>query len=146
MPFQLLLLWIHLLGLVLLSGGLFCSLLAFRRQSSLAECRLVQAGNAYFWGGSLVSTATGLAIWFSGVGGVPASAFTARPLLHVKLTLFVVLLLLASYPTWVVLSWRAYLRARQVPPLTDEQFVRVRLLQRLQLLLLAILPLLGLAL
>ncbi|MFT3813392.1 MAG: DUF2214 family protein [Acidovorax sp.] len=74
--------------------------------------------DAIYGASSVAVLATGLARTFWGVKG--AAWYWSQPLLHAKVTLFVVVGLLSIVPTLRFLRWRRQLRATGVLPGADE--------------------------
>jgi len=89
---------------------------------------------------ALAVLATGLARTLLGVKGT--AWYWSNPLLHMKLTLFVVVGLISIFPTLVFLRWRKALRADGSLP-DEAQIAKTRRLVMVQAHILAVIPLLA---
>ncbi len=126
--------YIHLLGVLVLFATLAMEHLLIRdRLSPMEMQRLARIDRIYGLSAVVVLTA-GLLLWFA--VGKPAGFYTANPVFHAKLGLFIVIGLLSIYPTRFVLRHRTATEETAVP-------VRIRQVMRAQLLLLLLMPLLA---
>ena len=73
--------------------------------------------------------------------GKGAPFYFGNPLFHVKLTLFVVAVLLSVYPSVQIAGWRAGLKDGQAPQLQPRRTSVMRWLIRLELLAIVLIPL-----
>lgn len=89
---------------------------------------------------ALAVLATGLARTLLGVKGT--AWYWSNPLLHMKLTLFVVVGLISIFPTLAFLRWRKALRADGSLP-DEAQIAKTRRLVMVQAHILAVIPLLA---
>ena len=89
---------------------------------------------------ALAVLATGLARTLLGVKG--SAWYWSNPLLHMKLTLFVVVGLISIFPTLAFLRWRKALRADGSLP-DEAQIAKTRRLVMVQAHILAVIPLLA---
>ena len=89
---------------------------------------------------ALAVLATGLARTLLGVKGT--AWYWSNPLLHMKLTLFVVVGLISIFPTLTFLRWRKAVRADGSLP-NEAQIARARRLVMVQAHILAVIPLLA---
>ena len=89
---------------------------------------------------ALAVLATGLARTLLGVKGT--AWYWSNPLLHMKLTLFVVVGLISIFPTLAFLRWRKALRADGILP-DEAQIAKTRRLVMVQAHILAVIPLLA---
>jgi putative membrane protein len=69
--------------------------------------------------------------------------YTSNPLFHVKMTLFVVAAVLSVYPTVQIRGLRPAVRSGQAPGLGAGMIRRLKLLVRVELMLIATIPLLA---
>ena len=99
--------------------------------------RLVRL-DAIYAGAAVAVLATGVARTVWGVKGT--AWYWANPLLHIKLTLFVVVALLAIGPTRSYLRWRKRLRAEGTLP-TEAEVRKTRKLVMIEAHLIALVPL-----
>ena len=81
---------------------------------------------------ALLTLLSGLARLFWGAKGL--EFYLSNPVFHLKLTLFVLMLLLSIRPTLTFLRWRPALAAGQAPIISDRSARWVKLTIRLELL------------
>ncbi len=96
--------------------------------------------DAIYGASALGVLATGLARTWWGVKGT--AWYWSQPLLHAKVTLFVVIALLSIVPTVRFLRWRRQLRASGVLP-TEEEIRSTRRLVMIEAHLIVVVPLLA---
>jgi len=60
---------------------------------------------------------------------------------HILVALFVVIGLLSAYPTVIFIRWRKIVGAGQTPTLAPDQFKRIQMILRTEMILLLIAPL-----
>lgn len=128
--------YLHYLGFASLMAALALELVHFRPEVSGAVARRLVRIDGLYGFSALVVLGTGLLRLL--VYGKPAAYYMQNGLFHVKMTLFVVALLLSIKPTI------QYIRNRKTPD--DGRAVysgAVGILLRLQLLILLIIPLLA---
>ena len=99
--------------------------------------RLVRL-DAIYAGAAVAVLATGVARTIWGVKGT--AGYWTNPLLHIKLTLFVVVALLSIGPTRSYLRWRKRLRAEGTLP-TEAEVRKTRKLVMIEAHLIALVPL-----
>ena len=87
---------------------------------------------------AMVVLATGVARTWWGIKGT--AWYWGNPLLHVKLTLFVIIGVLSIFPTRTFMRWRKTLRASGALP-AEAEVVKTRRLVMIQAHLLALIPL-----
>lgn len=84
---------------------------------------------------------TGLLRWF--VYGKGYDFYMSTPLFHIKLTLFIVLIVLSIFPTIKILKWKKSVKQNIDPEITEKSVKRLLMIIRIELLILAIIPLLA---
>jgi putative membrane protein len=85
---------------------------------------------------------TGLLRWFL-VDVKGAEFFTKNPLFHIKVTLFVVIVIISIFPTIKFLKWRKEAKQNDSIAIADKDIKKQLMLIRIELLLVAIIPLLA---
>ena len=101
--------------------------------------RLARVDRVYGFA-ALAVLATGLARTLLGVKGT--AWYWSNPLLHMKLTLFVVVGVISIFPTLTFLRWRKAVRADGSLP-NEAQIARARRLVMVQAHIIAVIPLLA---
>lgn len=128
--------YLHYLGFATLASALALHLVHFRTEVSGAVARRLVRVDALYGFSALVVLGTGLMRLL--VLGKPAAYYMQNGLFHVKITLFLVALLLSIYPTI------QFIKNRKTPD--DGQAVysgAVGILMKIQLVILLIIPLLA---
>jgi putative membrane protein len=90
---------------------------------------------------ALLVIATGLLRWF--VYGKGSDYYLSNPIFHTKLTLFVIMAILSIFPTIKFLKWRKQVNRGLEPDINDKTVKRLLLYIRLELIFIAIIPLLA---
>ena len=85
---------------------------------------------------------TGLLRWFV-ADPKGAAFFNTNPLFHIKVTLFVILAVLSIFPTLKFLKWRKQVINGEDVDVTENDAKKQLMIIRIELLLLAIIPLLA---
>ena len=123
------------MGLVLLSGGVLGRGFCLRRLITVREARMVRASDRILWAGAAV-VGSGL-LWQAALAG-----FHGQPRIWLRAALLGALLGLDAWPARRFRSWARHLDLDQVPYHTDRDQDRMRLLWKLQLVALFLMPLL----
>lgn len=128
--------YVHFLGIVLVSGTLMAEVLLVRRKLNGLELRKLAMVDGAFGMSFLVLLAGGLLQWF--MGAKPSFFYTQNPVFLAKMALVAAVALLSIGPT----VW--FIRHRKTP---ESETVSVpdsvRLLVRVELALLLLIPLLA---
>lgn len=127
--------YFHLLTIVVLAGALIIENIAISNSLTREDLHnLLKVDAAYGISAILVASA-GIALWLW--VGKPSEFYSANPIFHAKITLFVCVALLSIYPTTFFLRHR---HSEQDAIAVPKSVIRVL---RTELLLLAIIPLLA---
>lgn len=132
---DLLIRYLHLFAVLALAGTLIIENMAMARQITREDLRNLLKVDAAYGISAGVVLACGLVLWLS--GAKPAEFYTANPVFHAKLTLFVLVGLLSIYPTVFMLRQR-----RTGTEIITVPASVIRVL-RLELALLAVIPVLA---
>lgn len=89
----------------------------------------------------VIVLATGLLRWF--MYGKGYDFYMSTPLFHIKITLFIIIAVLSIFPTMKFLKWRKQVRNGQEPDVSEKSVKRLLMFIRIELLLVAIIPLLA---
>lgn len=127
--------YLHLGAVLVLAGTLIIENMAMAPQISREDLRNLLKVDAAYGLSALLVLACGLTLWFT--GAKPSVFYSGNPIFHAKLGLFVVVGLLSIYPTVFLL------RHRKSEAETLEVPSGVRRVLRLELALLAIIPVLA---
>lgn len=127
--------YVHFLAILALTATLAAQNTMLRPALSRHELRRLTALDALYGTCALLVLAAGLLLWL-GVGK-PADFYNRNPLFHIKFTLFGVTALLSLVTTTFLLKKRN--TAAETVPVPG----RVRMLKRVELAILALLPLLA---
>ena len=128
--------YLHYLAFATLASALALELVLFRTEVSGTTARHLARIDAIYGASALAALGSGLMKLF--IYGKPASYYMQNGLFHVKITLFVVVVLLSIYPTI------NFIKNRNNP--NDGQVVypgTLRVLMKIQLAILLIIPLLA---
>jgi putative membrane protein len=128
--------YFHFIGIFLVVASLVSEHLLLKDQLSGKEINRLFKVDGIYGLGAILTLSMGLLLWL-GVGK-PAEFYTSNPLIHIKLTLFVVIGLLSIKPT----VWYFKNRNHGESVVVDVPS-KLKILIRIQLALLIALPLLG---
>ncbi len=127
--------YLHLGAVLALAGALVIENMAMAPQITKEDLRNLLKVDAVYGLSALLVLACGLTLWFT--GAKPSTFYSANPLFHAKLGLFVVVGLLSIYPTVFLLRHRkSHAETLDVP-------AGVRRVLKLELALLVIIPVLA---
>jgi putative membrane protein len=126
----------HFIAILILAGMLISEHLLLKAEMTAAEIRRIALVDMVYGISAGVVLAAGLALWLGGIGK-PTAFYSANPVFHAKLGLFVLIALISFYPTAFFLKQRARATAAVAVPRSIVMVVR------LELLFLLVLPLLA---
>ena len=129
--------YLHILGILLLCSCLVIEHLMLKEEMSKEELRKLATVDLIYGLSAGIILLAGLTLWF-GVGK-PAGFYSANPIFHAKLTLFVLVGLMSIYPTRFFLQSRRSGAESVVVPKGIKMVIRTELLFIFVLPLLAIL-------
>ena len=128
--------YLHFISIFTIFGALVVEHLLISSSMTRAEIRKLSIIDAIYGIGAVLVLVSGLLLWF--VVGKPADFYTQNGVFHTKLLLFVILAVISIYPTLF------FLKNRKGP---EDEVVSVSksivMVVRMELLLLAIIPLLA---
>jgi len=90
---------------------------------------------------AIIVLTTGLLRWF--VYGKGYDYYMSTHLFHIKLTLFIVLGILSIFPTIKILKWKKQINHGEEPDITEKGVKKLLMFIRIELLIIAIIPLLA---
>jgi putative membrane protein len=126
--------YLHFIGILVLSSALVLEHMLLRREATVADIKKLAVIDLIYGVSAGLVLLTGLAMWFW--VGKPAEFYSANPLFHSKLLLFVFIALMSIYPTLFFIRSRRSGGSVAVPRIIVATV-------RIELLLLAAIPLLA---
>lgn len=133
--------YLHYLGMMLLLAALVGEHLILSGKLDLGRARQLVAADAIYASAAGLVLVTGLLRASHFGKGLPF--YTGNPLFHAKISLFVLAVLISVYPTVHCFSMRAGIRAGRTPELPSALIDRLKILIRIELTLIACIPLLA---
>lgn len=130
--------YIHFLGIFAIVGSLTIEHLLLKPQMTRAEIRRMSIIDAIYGIGALVAVGAGLTLWFGGVGKV-AEFYSKNFVFHTKVTLVVIMAILSAFPTIFFMKNRKGTSPEELVEIPT----RIKMLIRIQLFLLLLIPLLA---
>jgi len=127
----------HFLGIIAIAGSLTVEHLLLKPQMTRAEIQRMSIFDAIYGIGALVAVAAGLTLWF-GVGKA-AVFYSKNFIFHTKFTLVIIMAVLSAFPTIFFIKNRK----GTSPDELVEIPTRIKMLIRIQLFLLVLIPLLA---
>jgi putative membrane protein len=133
--------YLHILSVMTLMGALITEHLVLK--PGIGKPQIIQLAqiDLIYTLSVVVALATGLLRWF--VYGKGNVFYLSNPVFHTKLTLFIILGLLSVFPTVRFIKWRKQVRSGDVPVITDKSVNKLLIYIRLELLIVALIPLLA---
>jgi len=133
--------YLHYIGIMVLMGSLISEHLLLKPQMTNGQIKSLALTDLVYGLAALLVLATGLLRWF--VYGKGSDYYLTNPVFHAKLTLFVILALLSIFPTLKFLKWRKQVNNGHEPDLNERTVKRLLMYIRIELLIVAIIPLLA---
>lgn len=130
--------YLHYIGIMALMGSLLTEHVILKPGISKKQLKTLSVVDLLYGISAAVVLITGLLRWFIvDVKGI--DFFSKNPVFHIKLTLFVIIVILSIFPTRKFLKWRK--ESENMP--SDKELKKQLMFIRIELLLLAIIPLLA---
>jgi putative membrane protein len=133
--------YLHFIGIMTLMGALIAEHLLLKPGLNKEQINQLALVDLVYAVSVVIVLTTGLLQWF--VYGKDSAYYLSNPIFHIKLTLFIILGILSIMPTIKFLRWRKQFKAGTVPENMDKYVKRLLMYLRLELLIVAIIPLLG---
>ena len=134
--------YLHYIGIMVLMGSLITEHVVLKPGINKSQIKSLATTDLIYGIAAAVVLVTGLLRWFV-VDVKGAEFFNKNPLFHIKVTLFVVIVILSIFPTLKFLKWRKSVRKGQEVEVTEAEAKKQLMFIRIELLLLAIIPLLA---
>jgi putative membrane protein len=126
---------------MVLMGSLITEHVVLKPDISMSNLKALGTVDLIYGISAVVVLITGLLRWF--VVGKGAEFYTKNPIFHTKLTLFVVVVVLSIFPTIKFIKWSRQARKGEMPDISEKLVKKQLMFIRIQLLLLAVMPLLA---
>ena len=136
--------YLHFMGILVLVSMLVVEHLLLKGELLAEELRRLARVDTIYGISALVVLATGLTMWL--LVGKPAEFYTANPVFHAKVTLFILLALLSIYPTLFLSRHRRRTSASVSVPRLIPVLLRIELFGIIVIPLLAVLMARGVGL
>jgi putative membrane protein len=134
--------YLHYIGIMALMGALITEHVLLKPGISKEQVKSLALVDLIYLISAGIVLITGLLRWFL-VDVKGAEFFTKNPLFHIKVTLFVVIVIISIFPTIKFLKWRKEAKQNDSIAIADKDIKKQLMLIRIELLLVAIIPLLA---
>jgi len=122
-------------------GSLVSEHLILKPKMSSSQIKSLAGIDLVYGIAAILVLTTGLLRWF--VYGKGSDFYLSNPLFHIKLTVFVIMGVLSIFPTIKFRKWKKMVNKGEEPNIDEKATKRLLMFIRIELLLLAILPLLA---
>ena len=133
--------YLHFIGIMLLMGSLITEHVMLKPNITKGQIKSLAMVDLIYWLSATLVLITGLLRWF--MVGKGAEFYTKNPMFHTKVTLFVVIAILSIFPTMKIIKWNRQIKRGEEPDIDEKQVKKQLMFIRIELLLLAIIPLLA---
>ena len=133
--------YLHYIGIMAMMGALITEHVMLKPGISKDQIKSLSIVDLIYGISAAIVLITGLLRWFI-VDIKGTEFFTKNPLFHIKLTLFVAIVILSIFPTIKFLKWKKQAKLDE-PGLGEKDIKKQLMFIRIELLLLAIIPLLA---
>lgn len=133
--------YLHFLSIMVLMGSLITEHLFLKPSITKEQIKSLATVDLIYGISAILVLATGLLRWF--VYGKGYDFYMSTPLFHIKLTLFLILGVLSIFPTIKILKWKKNVKNNIEPDITEKSVKKLLMFIRIELLILAIIPLLA---
>lgn len=133
--------YLHYIGIMVIMGSLISEHLLLKPKMTREQIKSLAMVDLFYGISALLVLGTGLLRWF--VYGKGSEYYLSNPLFHTKLTLFGILVIMSIFPTIKFLKWRKQASNGQEPDLNEKTVKKLLMLIRIELLILATIPLLA---
>jgi putative membrane protein len=133
--------YLHFIGIMAMMGSLITEHVILKPDMNKNTLKSLGTVDLIYVMSAAVVLVTGLLRWF--VVGKGAEFYTKNPIFHTKITLFFVIVILSIFPTIKFIKWSRQARKGEMPDISGRQVKKQLMFIRIQLLLLALIPLLA---
>lgn len=133
--------YLHYIGIMALMGSIITEHVILKPRMTQEQVKSLAVVDLIYGLSAILVLATGLLRWF--MYGKGYDFYMSTPLFHIKLTLFIVLGILSIFPTLKILKWKKQYKGGEEPEISEKQVKRLLMFIRIELLIVAIIPLLA---
>ncbi len=133
--------YLHYIGIMALMGSLISEHLILKPSIKKDQIKSLATIDLIYGLSAIIVLTTGLLRWF--VYGKGYDYYMSTHLFHIKLTLFIVLGILSIFPTIKILKWKKQINHGEEPDITEKGVKKLLMFIRIELLIIAIIPLLA---
>ncbi len=133
--------YLHYIGIMALMGSLISEHLILKPRMDKDQIKSLGTIDLIYLFAVILVLATGILRWF--VYGKGYDFYMSTPLFHIKLTLFIIIGILSIFPTIKFLKWNKQIKRGEEPEITEKVVKKQLMFIRIELLLIAIIPLLA---
>ncbi len=134
--------YLHYIGIMALMGALIAEHVMIKPGMNKSEVNSLSVVDAIYGISAILVLVTGLLRWFM-VDPKGADFFTHNHLFHVKVTLFIIIVILSIFPTLRILKWKKRAKAEPNFEPSTKDVKKQLMFIRIELLLIVIIPLLA---
>ncbi len=134
--------YLHYIGIMILMGALLAEYFIVKQDISAVQIKSLANIDLVYGIAAALVLVSGLLRWFV-FDSKGAAYFNANPLFHIKLTLFVVIVILSLFPTKKFLKWRKQVSRGELNELSSKEMRKPLLFIQIELLLLVLMPMLA---
>ncbi len=134
--------YLHYIGIMILMGALITEHVMLKPRVGKEQIKSLTKVDMIYGISAGIVLITGLLRWFL-VDPKGAEFFTKNHLFHIKMTLFIVIVVLSIFPTIKFLKWRRRVNTSEIFEPGEKEVKKQLMFIRIELLLLAIIPLLA---
>lgn len=138
---QILVSYLHFIGIMALMGSLISEHLILKPGIRKQQINALAGIDIVYGISAVIVLTTGLLRWF--LYGKGYDFYMGTPLFHIKLTLFFVMAILSIFPTIKFLKWKKMAKSDENIEIDKKSAKRLLMFIRLELLIVAIIPLLA---
>ena len=133
--------YLHFIGIMVLMGSLINGHLLLKPKMNKEQIHTLAITDLIYGIAAVLVLVTGLLRLF--VYGKGPDYYLSNPIFHTKLTLFVILVVLSIFPTIKFLKWRKQMNKGEEPEINEKSVKKLLMCIRIELLIVAIIPLLA---
>jgi putative membrane protein len=126
---------------MVLMGSLIAEHIILKPRITKEQIKSLATTDLIYGISAILVLATGLLRWF--VYGKGSDFYLSNPIFHVKLTLFIIVGVLSIFPSIRFLKWNRQAKNGELPDINDKIVKKQLMFIRIELLLVAIIPLLA---
>ncbi|NOX48502.1 MAG: DUF2214 family protein [Chlorobi bacterium] len=131
----------HILGIMFLMGSLFSEYMIAKIKTNGDSIRMLSIANSIFLISLVIVLVSGLFRWF--MFGKGSDFYMTNPFFHTKLTLYVILAVIAFLPGRKINKWKRQFNESGSAQIGEKDLKSLFLIFRIEFVLLLIIPLLA---